>query len=141
MGFIRNPLQTCNECPVQSNARWRRFCGLLYHVQTYLRVYDPCIYPVNGPEKWNKTNIEPLLPPNPGRQVGRPARARRLEVDERPKKTKKGINVKGIRLKMQQQTIKCRFCGEPGHNKKGCQMRKDAEALIRNEEMEDIENT
>ncbi|KAL0292259.1 UNVERIFIED_CONTAM: hypothetical protein Sradi_6996700 [Sesamum radiatum] len=108
---------------------------------TYLRVYDPCIYPVNGPEKWNKTNIEPLLPPNPGRQVGRPARARRLEVDERPRKTKKGITVKGIRLKRQQQTLKCRFCGEPGHNKKGCQMRKDAEALIRNEEMEDTENT
>ncbi|KAL0301426.1 UNVERIFIED_CONTAM: hypothetical protein Sradi_6419400 [Sesamum radiatum] len=117
------------------------FVDCCYHVQTYLRVYDPCIYPVNGPEKWNKTNIEPLLPPNPGRQVGRPARARRLEVDERPRKTKKGITVKGIRLKRQQQTLKCRFCGEPGHNKKGCQMRKDAEALIRNEEMEDTENT
>ncbi|KAK4411825.1 hypothetical protein Sango_0255500 [Sesamum angolense] len=59
------------------------FVDCCYHVQTYLRVYDPCIYPVNGPEKWNKTNIKPLLPPNPGRQVGRPARARRLEARKR----------------------------------------------------------
>ncbi|KAL0327975.1 UNVERIFIED_CONTAM: hypothetical protein Scaly_2230100 [Sesamum calycinum] len=46
---------------IKMDARWRRFCGLLLPFQTYLRVYDPCIYPVNGPKKWNKTNIEPLL--------------------------------------------------------------------------------
>ncbi|KAL0462088.1 UNVERIFIED_CONTAM: hypothetical protein Slati_0096400 [Sesamum latifolium] len=107
------------------------FVDCCYHVQTYLMVYDPCIYPVNGPEKWSKTSFEPLLPPNPGRQVGRPARARRLEVDERPRKTKKGTTVEGTRLKRQQQTLKCRFYGETSHNKKGCQMRKDAEAMIR----------
>ncbi|KAK4383291.1 hypothetical protein Sango_2791000 [Sesamum angolense] len=51
-------------------------------VETYLRVYQYCIYPVNGPEKWKQTGGVPLLPPNLGRGVGRPPRARRMEHDE-----------------------------------------------------------
>ncbi|KAL0337541.1 UNVERIFIED_CONTAM: hypothetical protein Scaly_2029200 [Sesamum calycinum] len=37
-------------------------------VETYLRVYQHCIYPVNGPEKWKQTGGVPLLPPNLGRE-------------------------------------------------------------------------
>ncbi|KAL0299943.1 UNVERIFIED_CONTAM: hypothetical protein Sangu_3147500 [Sesamum angustifolium] len=59
-----------------------------YSVATYLRVYQPCIMPVNGPEKWQHTDLPPLLPPNIARGVGRPARARRLEPDEVPLKHK-----------------------------------------------------
>ncbi|KAL0328025.1 UNVERIFIED_CONTAM: hypothetical protein Scaly_2235100 [Sesamum calycinum] len=82
------------------------FIAECYSVATYLRVYQPCIMPVNGPEKWQHTDLPPLLPPNIARGVGRPARARRLEPDEVP------LKHKGIK----------------GYNKKGCQKRKDAEA-------------
>ncbi|KAL0367541.1 UNVERIFIED_CONTAM: hypothetical protein Sradi_3644200 [Sesamum radiatum] len=65
------------------------FIAECYSVATYLRVYQPCIMPVNGPEKWQHTNLPPLVPPNIARGVGRPARARRLEQDELPLKQKK----------------------------------------------------
>ncbi|KAG8387276.1 hypothetical protein BUALT_Bualt02G0004600 [Buddleja alternifolia] len=101
-----------------------------YTVETYARVYAPCIYPVNGPDIWKKTGQVPPIPPNLGRGVGRPLRARRLEVDELANKQKKVPrgNKHGGRMKRQQTTIKCSYCGEYGHNKKGCQKRKDAEA-------------
>ncbi|KAL0312973.1 UNVERIFIED_CONTAM: hypothetical protein Sradi_5696600, partial [Sesamum radiatum] len=106
------------------------FIAECYSVATYLRVYQSCIMPVNGPEKWQHTNLPPLVPPNIARGVGRPARARRLEQDELPLKQKKGIKgkKKPVKLKRQQGTVKCKFCGDEGHNKKGCQKRKDAEA-------------
>ncbi|KAL0456172.1 UNVERIFIED_CONTAM: hypothetical protein Slati_0956400 [Sesamum latifolium] len=76
-----------------------------YHVQTYLRVYDPCIYQMNGKEKWNKTNFEPLFPPNPGRQVGRPARARRLQANKKAKCTTKGVRTRH-QIQQQEQAFK-----------------------------------
>ncbi|KAK4395700.1 hypothetical protein Sango_1724300 [Sesamum angolense] len=105
------------------------FIAECYSVATYLRVYQPCIMPVNGPEKWQHTDLSPLLPPNIAKGVGRPTRARRLEPDEVPLKHK-GIKgkKKPVKLKRQQGTIKCKFCGDEGHSKKGCQKRKDAEA-------------
>ncbi|KAG8377471.1 hypothetical protein BUALT_Bualt08G0036400 [Buddleja alternifolia] len=62
-----------------------------YTMQTFLKVYDNYVYPVNGPEKWNKTNLSPPLPPNNPRGVGRPLRARKLGIGEVPKKRRNRI--------------------------------------------------
>ncbi|KAG8368985.1 hypothetical protein BUALT_Bualt15G0103200 [Buddleja alternifolia] len=98
-----------------------------YSVETYARVYMHCIYPVNGQEKWRKTGQVPLIPPNLGRGVGRPPSARRLEIGEDANKQKKKTRgrKKQTRMKRQQKSLKCSYCGETGHNKKGCQKRKD----------------
>ncbi|KAL0288743.1 UNVERIFIED_CONTAM: hypothetical protein Sangu_2643300 [Sesamum angustifolium] len=102
-----------------------------YSVETYLRVYQHCIYPINGPEKWNQTGGVPLLPPNLGRGVGRPPRARRMEHDEARNKQKKNTfygKSKQLKMRRQQVTLHCKHCGEEGHNKKGCKKRKETES-------------
>ncbi|KAL0360355.1 UNVERIFIED_CONTAM: hypothetical protein Sradi_3720000 [Sesamum radiatum] len=99
-----------------------------YWVDTYLKVYENVIYPINGPSLWKETGF---LPSNEGRAPGRPARARRLEPDEQVRKQKKRKRgAKGQqsehRLGRQQMTIKCSQCGEQGHNKKACKRQCDA---------------
>ncbi|KAK6137631.1 hypothetical protein DH2020_028557 [Rehmannia glutinosa] len=44
-------------------------------------VYKPAILGISGEREWRQTLFIPPLPPNFGRSVGRPARARRLEPD------------------------------------------------------------
>ncbi|KAL0451667.1 UNVERIFIED_CONTAM: hypothetical protein Slati_1144800 [Sesamum latifolium] len=60
-----------------------------YKVETFLRVYAPAMKHVNGPDLWKKTVYVPPLPPNFGRGVGRPPKARRREDDELVGKQKK----------------------------------------------------
>ncbi|KAL0292258.1 UNVERIFIED_CONTAM: Secreted RxLR effector protein [Sesamum calycinum] len=59
-----------------------------YKVETFLKVYGPAIQPVNDPELWEKTAYIPPLPPNFGRGVRRPSKARRREDDELVKSKK-----------------------------------------------------
>ncbi|KAG8379808.1 hypothetical protein BUALT_Bualt07G0127800 [Buddleja alternifolia] len=53
-----------------------------YSVNSYNRVYQHAILPVNGQRLWPKTGYIPPLPPNFGRMAGRPSSARRMEPDE-----------------------------------------------------------
>lgn len=53
-----NPLQTCmSALSCQMLAR-EGFVDECYTVEIFLRVYDPCIYLANGPEKCYKTNLD-----------------------------------------------------------------------------------
>ncbi|KAG8380581.1 hypothetical protein BUALT_Bualt06G0030400 [Buddleja alternifolia] len=54
----------------------RRNKKVLKQIGETKRVYAPCIYPVNGPDEWKETGQVPPIPPNLGRGVGRPPRAR-----------------------------------------------------------------
>ncbi|KAL0382960.1 UNVERIFIED_CONTAM: 60S ribosomal protein L39-1 [Sesamum calycinum] len=55
------------------------FLNLCYNVQTFKRVYQYAIMPVNDPKLWAQTgNILPI-PPNIGRKTGRTSRVRRME--------------------------------------------------------------
>ncbi|KAG8372939.1 hypothetical protein BUALT_Bualt12G0119200 [Buddleja alternifolia] len=107
-----------------------------YHVEIYARVYSHIIYPVNGPEKWKKIGKEDILPPNNDKSVGGPASARRLGADEPSTKQKKATrgNKKNGKIKRQQTSLSCRFCGERWHNRKGCKKRKEEEARMQEEE-------
>ncbi|KAL0409615.1 UNVERIFIED_CONTAM: hypothetical protein Sradi_1895900 [Sesamum radiatum] len=98
------------------------FIAECYSVATYLRVYERCTMPMDGSENWHHTDLPSLMPPNIARGVGRPARARRVEQVEVPLKQKKRDQGKGkqVKLKRQQDTIKCKFCEDEGHNKKVC---------------------
>ncbi|KAG8372697.1 hypothetical protein BUALT_Bualt12G0093500 [Buddleja alternifolia] len=103
-----------------------------YTVQTYLRVYDNYVYPVNGPEKWNKTNLSSPLPPNNPRGVGSPPEAKKLGIGEAPKKRRNRTRGKDKpnKLKKIMGTYKCSNCKEPGHNKKHCQIRENADEAV-----------
>ncbi|KAK4417473.1 hypothetical protein Salat_2572900 [Sesamum alatum] len=67
-----------------------------------------------------------------GRKVSKPQKPRRREVDELTMKSKNGIRGKKTMTKMKRQPyhVTYKFCGERGHNKKRCQVRKAAEELI-----------
>ncbi|KAL0346029.1 UNVERIFIED_CONTAM: hypothetical protein Sradi_4434200 [Sesamum radiatum] len=90
------------------------FVNPCYSVQTFKRVYQYEIMPVNGPKLWAQTGNIPPLPPNFGRKEGRPSRARRMEPDEIPNKQRGSIKrgqKKPIKLKRQSYTVKCHYCG------------------------------
>ncbi|KAG8374557.1 hypothetical protein BUALT_Bualt10G0007800 [Buddleja alternifolia] len=97
-----------------------------YSVNSYNRVYQHAILPVNGQRLWPKTGYIPPLPPNFGRRAGRPSSARRMEPDEPRSKGKKQRGKKPVTLGKQKYKVKCHYCGEQGHNQKGCgKKRKD----------------
>ncbi|KAG8385982.1 hypothetical protein BUALT_Bualt03G0101700 [Buddleja alternifolia] len=55
----------------------------------------------------------------------RPARARKLGVDEPRDKAKRGRGIKGrVRMKKQSFRVQCHYCGNPGHNQMWCKRRK-----------------
>ncbi|KAG8363670.1 hypothetical protein BUALT_Bualt19G0046600 [Buddleja alternifolia] len=89
-----------------------------YWVDTYHKVYEHAMYPINGSSLWKETGLPGPKPPNEGRAAGRPPSARRMEPGEPAKKQKKKAPWHGTRLKRQQSTIRCRVCGEKGHNSK-----------------------
>ncbi|KAG8365733.1 hypothetical protein BUALT_Bualt17G0002600 [Buddleja alternifolia] len=92
-----------------------------YIVETYKKVYSHAIYGINSQDLRGDTLYIPPLPPNFKRTGGRPATARRRGVGEpvmKKKKRSRGNTTQ--KLKRQTPTIKCRCCGEAGHNKATC---------------------
>ncbi|KAL0440618.1 UNVERIFIED_CONTAM: hypothetical protein Sradi_0000700 [Sesamum radiatum] len=103
------------------------FVNPYYSVATFIEVYKHAILPVNGLKLWEKIGFVPPLPPNFGKGVRRPARARRMEHDEPQNKGKKrirGQKNQTIKLKRQPYKVMCHYCGETGHNPKGCARKK-----------------
>ncbi|KAF5177875.1 hypothetical protein FRX31_032538, partial [Thalictrum thalictroides] len=66
-----------------------------------------------GPDMWQPTKYEVIHPPLKRRKPGRPKKARRREMHEDHGGTKKVLTRKG-------KTVKCKNCGQPGHNKRSC---------------------
>ena len=93
-----------------------------YMVETYLKSYGPCIFPVNGEHEWIRTNVASPLPTSYGKAPGRPKKKRRRSEDEiqQSKDKRKKLSCVG-------QINKCTFCGTQGHNKRSCKLRKEAE--------------
>ncbi|KAL0361074.1 UNVERIFIED_CONTAM: hypothetical protein Sradi_3791900 [Sesamum radiatum] len=54
-----------------------------YQVQTYTKVYEPCMVPMDGASMWEKTGYIAPLPPNFGKKRGRPKRSRKPSTDEK----------------------------------------------------------
>ncbi|KAH1130520.1 hypothetical protein J1N35_001898 [Gossypium stocksii] len=81
-----------------------------YHIDIYKKAYSFPMQPINGPHDWEKTSIQPVLPPIERKMPERPKKNRRIAKDE-PKKLKPGhLSEKGL-------LITCTQCGQPGHNK------------------------
>ncbi|KAL0448181.1 UNVERIFIED_CONTAM: hypothetical protein Slati_1946000 [Sesamum latifolium] len=128
MGSDRHSMQSWHECHVCSQSlEPEDFVNPCYSMAIFIEVYKHAILPVNGPKLWEKTVLIPPLPPNFGRGVERPAKARRLEPDELSNKGKKrtrGQRNQSTKLKKQPYKVMCHYCGETCHNKKGCARKK-----------------
>ena len=88
-----------------------------YSSKRFLLAYGPTIWPTNDKSMWQRVGGPDILPPVYEKKVGRPAKNRRKQPQEvegkyGPKMSKHGT------------IITCSYCGDQGHNRGGCSMRK-----------------
>ncbi|KAG8379339.1 hypothetical protein BUALT_Bualt07G0078100 [Buddleja alternifolia] len=115
--IIDKNMERAGDCIAIKSNNWNYEVSCFYDSS---RVYQHAILPVNGQRLWPKTGYIPPLPPNFGRRAGRPSSARRMEPDEPRAKGKKQRGKKPVTLGKQKYKVKCHYCGEQGHNQKGC---------------------
>ncbi|XP_060170850.1 uncharacterized protein LOC132601804 [Lycium barbarum] len=87
-----------------------------YKVETYRRVYDFAILPMNGQDMWPKSNNIALLPPKLVRTStkGRKQTKRRKEPDE--------VGASRTKMKRRQTSLDCSKCHNTGHNRRACKL-------------------
>ena len=99
------------------------FVHSYYSKETYKSCYSYMISPINGQDKWPKTNDQKILPPAYKRGAGRPKKLRRREPDEdrNPHKLRKTNSI-----------MTYRRCHQKGHNTRTCKVRPPTEPEIQN---------
>ncbi|XP_029147025.1 uncharacterized protein [Arachis hypogaea] len=87
------------------------FVANCYKKATYSECYQHVVYPVNGPNLWEKTQFDDVFPPIYRKPIGRPKLKRNKAADKNP--TRGGVSREG-------QNQKCSYCFSRGHNKRTC---------------------
>ncbi|RYR39995.1 hypothetical protein Ahy_A09g045642 [Arachis hypogaea] len=82
-----------------------------YKKAAYISCYQHVVFPINGPNLWDRTQFEDVLPPTYRKPIGRPKKKRTRAADEKSNRT-------GLSREGQQQ--KCSYCLCSGHNKRSC---------------------
>ncbi|RYQ92206.1 hypothetical protein Ahy_B09g098384 [Arachis hypogaea] len=82
-----------------------------YKKAAYISCYQHVVFPVNGPNLWDRTQFEDVLPPIYRKPIGRPKKKRARAAYEHT--TRIGLSREG-----QQQKYSYCFCS--GHNKRSC---------------------
>jgi hypothetical protein len=87
------------------------FLSEYYSKETYLRAYQPIIYPVPSEEQWPRSNQPRIEPPKSRAAPGRPKKVRQRGIEEpkNPNTMRRGGNQN-----------KCGHCMKYGHNKRSC---------------------
>ncbi|XP_066365348.1 uncharacterized protein [Miscanthus floridulus] len=88
-----------------------------YSTTSYLLAYGQHIRPCRDKSTWDKVAATEILPPIYDKKVGRPPKSRKKQPHEFQ-------GPQGPRLSKHGVTMHCRYCGDAGHNKKGCTLRK-----------------
>lgn len=101
------------------NQRPEDHCHGWLTLGSYKATYEHFIKPTQGVEFWEVTDYDKPVPPVVKRRPGRPKRSRRKDGDEQP------VNGK---LRRTLPPITCSRCGNKGHNRNGCPLRKDQPA-------------
>ena len=96
----------------KSGRRIEDFIDKCYSVEQFKKIYEHCLEPVEGEERWPVSQNPRPQAPGYVSMPGRPRKNdRRREEGEAPKGKKMSRN--GIK-------ITCSMCGNKGHNKSGC---------------------
>ena len=92
-----------------------------YTIETYMKAYEPIIYPVASMEQWRRTSIDPLEPPKDKIQRGRP-KIKRKRHPSKPKNPHKLSKAGTI--------IKCSERKKVGYNSRTCPSKKDKVSFV-----------
>ncbi|KAL6185397.1 hypothetical protein ACLB2K_041531 [Fragaria x ananassa] len=104
------------------------YCDDFLMSSTYLRAYNPIIYPIAGEDDWEPVDY-PIAPPPYKEQAGRPKMKRHKEAGEKEKEKAPTIPaLKEGKLSKVGTKMSCRICGQQGHNKTGCSITKAKKA-------------
>ena len=96
----------------KSGRRIEDFIDKCYSVEQFKKIYEHCLEPVEGEERWPVSQNPRPQAPGYVSMLGRPRKNdRRREEGEAPKGKK--MSRHGIK-------ITCSMCGNKGHNKSGC---------------------
>ncbi|KAL3632957.1 hypothetical protein CASFOL_025941 [Castilleja foliolosa] len=90
------------------------YVNKFYIVDTYKKAYSGSIMGINGPELWPIIDLPPALPPHVLKKSGRPKKLRRRNANEPPAAPCSSYDPN--RLKKVQRSVRCKTCGEFGHN-------------------------
>ncbi|CAN1850196.1 hypothetical protein LINPERHAP1_LOCUS39735, partial [Linum perenne] len=96
-------------------------------VEAALRSYAYAIHPLNDSSQWIRSEGPRIRPPTlPHNTSGPRQKKRRREVGEilQQKKNKRGQDI--TTMNTTDMRMKCSLCKEVGHNKRGCNMNKEA---------------
>ncbi|XP_028072842.1 uncharacterized protein LOC114275053 [Camellia sinensis] len=74
-----------------------------YKVETYLKIYDNMLTPINGREMWPRTEYAKLLPPDVKKRAKRPKQNKRKETE---------APIQGTKLGRQGTKMTCNNCGK-----------------------------
>ena len=89
-----------------------------YTSARFLIAYGPKIYPCADKSIWEKVQGVPVvLPPLYEKKVGTPPKNRRKELVELE-------GTSGTKMSKHGMQMTCSYCGDQGHNRAGCQLRK-----------------
>ncbi|XP_056163782.1 uncharacterized protein LOC130137075 [Syzygium oleosum] len=91
-----------------------------YKKSSYLNSYQFMMQPIRSSKFWEPTNHEGPLPLPLKKQIGRPKKNRRIQEGEASSQRMSKTRVK----------IKCSYCHKEGHNKKGCQLKRQREQEV-----------
>ncbi|RYR67957.1 hypothetical protein Ahy_A03g014430 [Arachis hypogaea] len=84
-----------------------------YKKEAYMRCYQEVIHPVNGPELWERTQYDDVIPPSYRRPSHRLVKKRKRGAADEDRPSQTHISWRG-------QVQRCSNCGRVGHKKSGC---------------------
>ncbi|RYR14317.1 hypothetical protein Ahy_B04g070873 isoform B [Arachis hypogaea] len=84
-----------------------------YKKDAYLRCYQEVIHPLNGPDLWERSQYDDVMPPPYRKPSHRPVKMRKRGLGDDDNRSQTHLSRRG-------QTQRCSNCGAQGHKKSGC---------------------
>ncbi|RYR11384.1 hypothetical protein Ahy_B04g068925 [Arachis hypogaea] len=97
--------------------RIKEYCHEWLTIEAYKRTYCFNVNPVKRQDLWEKTPSPAPVPPPIKPKPDRPTKKRRRDKGEH-------LTGSSTRMKSKYNSIRCMYCGEVGHNKRGCAKKK-----------------
>ncbi|RYR20645.1 uncharacterized protein [Arachis hypogaea] len=89
------------------------YVAYCYKKEAYIKCYQEVIHPVNGPELWERTQYDDVIPPPYRRPSHRPVKKRKRGAADEDNRSQTHLSRRG-------EFQRCSNCGGVGHKKSGC---------------------